>query len=133
MSCCSLQTDPVTGLPCFGVHPCRTAELLSLLLLPSGNGGSLAAAIAGAHSLEAEEHPLSTEELQAAQQLPGRVAPEAAATGGGAADCLGGAAAAAAPGPLQYLLAWFSVVPAAVGLRLPVPQLVASAATIAGQ
>ena len=126
----------MTGLPCFGVHPCRTAELLSLLLLPSDNGASPAAAIAGAHLIEEKEHLLNTEELQDAQQPIGREPSESAAIGGGAGDCQGGGAAAAAAvavGPLRYLLAWFSVVPAAVGLRLPMPQLLACAAAIAGQ
>lgn len=103
------QPHPLLGTPWFGVHPCRTADLMALLL-PGGAEGSGFRESGAPHG------------GSPAGGGSGATAGSGAGTGmsvdaGAAAG--GGTGKQEAEWPLRYLLAWFSVVGTAAGLRLP--------------
>ena len=105
-----LQPHPLLGTPWYGVHPCCTADLMALLL-PCGAEGP---------GFRESGAPLGGSPAGNASAIgaPG----SRGGTGSGvdiAAGADGRTGKQGAEWPLRYLLAWFSVVGTAVGLRLP--------------
>jgi Autophagocytosis associated protein, active-site domain len=110
-----LQPHPLLGTPWFGVHPCRTADLMALVL-PGGAAGSGFRESGAPHT----GNPVgggSPAGKGDAGGPPGSGAGTEHSVDASAVD--GGAGQQEASWPLRYLLAWFSVVGAAAGLRLP--------------
>ena len=114
MTSLHLQPHPLLGTPWFGVHPCRTADLMALLLPGGANGSGFRESV----------DPLGSS--PAGNGNAGGAAGSRGGARGGAGNSVKARAAAGygtvkqeADWPLRYLLAWFSVVGTAVGLRLP--------------
>lgn len=144
-----VQAHPVLGTPFFGAHPCRTAELMALLLPGREASGKAAGQAAGevcvfrCHAvvqslapvvhlqpaLKSSTRPLRPSSTCRASLKPGsRLCPQACGFGSApsapaAGGPVAGKCAMDGDAALRYLLAWFSVVGAAVGLRLPLDLL----------
>lgn len=114
------QVHPVTGLPCFGIHPCRTAELLDAII-PS----SCAAAASPTTVKSADECPqkCDTVSLKHSTSSCGDCEELNKAMHSSWLHEPSSHTGTLSDSALRYLLAWFSVVPSAVGLRLPLTEL----------